>query len=79
MGPDLVVKAPPGFDGRSCVRDRREPVQVQAVVAEGSIEAFDEAVLHRLARLDELELHAGLDPSTIDTYDCCTIIRIGDP
>src|SRR5690606_4758038 len=38
-------------------------VEVQAVVAEGAVEALDEAVLHRLARLNEVDLDAtGIRP-----------------
>src|SRR5690606_36119384 len=43
--------------------ERGEPVEVQAVVAEGAVEALDEAVLHRFAGLHEVDLDAtGIRP-----------------
>jgi len=51
--PNLVVVLPPGGDGRSCLVQRLEPVVVQAFVAELAIEAFDVAVLHWPARLNQ--------------------------
>jgi len=67
----LVVVLPPLFD----LDDRvvREPVLVQALVAERAIEALTEAVLHRLPGIDEVELHAVIplsagNRSVIDTH-----------
>ncbi len=36
------------------------PVQIEAIVPEGAIEAFTESVLHRLAGLNETQFDAGL-------------------
>lgn len=58
---DLVVVAPPVRNGLPGLLKRLEPVFVQALVAELPVEAFDVAVLHRLARLDEQVPHAMLD------------------
>src|ERR1700677_5272273 len=40
---------------------RREPLDVEAFVAESAVEALDEPVLHRPSRTDEAELYTGLD------------------
>ena len=50
--PDLVVVLPPGSDGGPCLRQRLEPMLVQAFVPELAVEALDVAILHRPARLD---------------------------
>ena len=39
----------------TCMRQAREPVLVQALVAEPAIERFDVGVLRRLARLDQTQ------------------------
>ena len=36
-----------------------EPMLIEPVVAEGPIEALDEGVLHRFARLDMMQSYAG--------------------
>jgi len=54
----LVVIEPPGFDFSSCVRQTGKPVRIQAFIAQATVEALDISVLHRLARLDELQPHA---------------------
>jgi len=46
--------APPRGDVVAGVAERPEPVQVQALVTELPVEALDEGVLDRLARLDGL-------------------------
>ena len=61
MRPHFVVQGPPSFDGSPGIGKRPEPMHVQAVVSEGAVEALDEAVLHRLSGLDQVEL----DPSGI--------------
>ena len=48
----LVVFPPPGFDDRPGVRNAREPVFVQTLVAQAAIEALDVGVLVWLAGLD---------------------------
>ena len=57
--PHVIVILPPVLDRRARVFDACEPVQVQAVGSELAVEALDEGVLGRLARLDEVQLHAG--------------------
>src|SRR5690606_32582890 len=56
--------------------ERGEPAEVQAVVAEGAVEALDEAVLHRLARLNEVALDAtGIRPGVErPTRELCTVV-----
>src|SRR5262249_10904884 len=58
--PIVVVVAAPGFDLLPGVVEREELMHVQALVAQASVEGFDEGVLHGLARSDEVELHATL-------------------
>ena len=54
----IVVRAPV-FDEESGFGQGAKPMLVEAVVAEGAIEALDEGVLHRFARLDMMESNAG--------------------
>src|SRR5690606_10797597 len=51
--PDLVVVPSPLADHFASLRQRGEPVLVEALVAELAVEALDVAVLHRAARLDQ--------------------------
>ena len=53
MRPDLVVVLPPDGDSRSGPVQRLKPVVVQAFVPEVAVEAFDVAVLHESAGLDQ--------------------------
>ena len=57
--PDLVVVNPPALDDPPSIVQAGEPMQVQALVPELAVEAFDESVLSRLARLNEVQLYAG--------------------
>ena len=50
--PDVVVVVPPGIEHEAGVGQRREQRLVEAFVTQAAVEAFDEAVLHRLARCD---------------------------
>jgi len=56
-----VVVRPPCLDDPSCCCQRWKQVLVQALVAQATIKAFDEAVLLRLARRDVMPL----DPSIL--------------
>ena len=63
MRSHFVVIAAPGRDDRLGVLERREPVFVEAFVAELAVEALDVGVLGRLAGLDQQQLYAvGLRP-----------------
>ena len=53
VGSDLVVMPAPVGDYFPCLRQRCEPVFVEALVAELAVEAFDVSVLGRCARLDQ--------------------------
>src|SRR5512137_2990385 len=55
----IVFDSPP-FDFASRVVKRDEDMLVQALLAQPAVEALDEGVLDRLARLDELQLNAAL-------------------
>ena len=59
MRPLLVVIAPPGLQYGTGVRQRAEQRLVQQLVAQPAVEAFDEAVLLRLARRDVMPADAG--------------------
>lgn len=47
-----IVHLPPCFDLFSCVSKGSEPVKVQALISELSLEAFDKAILHRFPGID---------------------------
>ena len=51
----LVVVLTPVFDQGAGFRQHREPVLIEAFVANLAVEALDVGVLHRLAGLDELQ------------------------
>ena len=55
-----VVVRPPGLDDPSRRSQRGEQVLVQALVAQATIKALDEAVLLRLARSDVVPLDPGV-------------------
>jgi hypothetical protein len=53
----LVVAVTPFFDDRSCLTQAREPFQVQALVSQFAVEAFDMSILNWLTRFDEEQLY----------------------
>ncbi len=55
MRPRLVVVLSPCFDRGLCIDQARKVVLVQAFISKFTVEAFDESILHRLARLNERE------------------------
>ena len=57
MRTDLVEMPAPGFDHGLGLGAREEPLHAQAFVAELAVEALADAVLPRLARIDQ----GGLD------------------
>ncbi len=48
----VIVVVTPCLDRFARLGEREEDVLVEALVAKFAVEAFDEGVLHRLARLD---------------------------
>ncbi len=50
-----VVLLAPLFDHSAGLAEGREVMLVQALIAQLAVEAFDEAVLHRMARANEVE------------------------
>src|SRR4026209_2016003 len=58
MRADGIVVFAPRVQDELCFDDRPEDVAVQAFVAQLASEAFDERVLHGLARSNEVEAHA---------------------
>src|ERR1700691_603296 len=57
----VIVVMPPLRDLGLRRPHRREPLDVEAFVAESAVEALDEPVLHRPSRADEAELYTGLN------------------
>src|ERR671919_2010254 len=53
MRPHFVVVPPPCFDDHLRLGARTEPFEAQALVAELAVEAFRDAILPRLAGLDQ--------------------------
>ena len=58
MGSVVIVVAPPCVDDEAGMTEAFEEVFVQAFIPQPAVEAFDEAVLHRLAGGDEVPGHA---------------------
>ena len=58
MGPGVIVVAAPGFGDPVGIGEAMEQVLVEAFVPKPPVEALDEGVLHRLARLDVVPLDA---------------------
>ena len=56
----LIVIDPPRFDLGLRIFDRRELMDVQALVAQPPVKRLDERILHGFAGADEIELHAAL-------------------
>jgi len=56
MRPDVIVVVPPSVEHEADVGQRREQRFVEAFVPQAPVEAFDEAILHRLARRDVMPL-----------------------
>src|SRR4029077_15099779 len=54
----LVVVAPPSLDDHLRLGTRTKPFEVQALVAELAVEALRDAILPRLARLDQCRADA---------------------
>ena len=57
---ECVVVGPPCFDDPADLREAGEETPVETLVAQPAIEAFNEAVLGRLARHDVVPFHAPL-------------------
>ena len=55
----VVILGAPVLDEETGFGQRAEPVLVEAVIAKGAVEAFDEGVLHGFAGLDVMKGHAG--------------------
>ena len=66
MGPVVVVLGPPSLDSSPGVGQGIEPVGLEAVLADCPVEALDEAVLHRLSRLNESQLDPVLSRPAIE-------------
>ena len=60
VGSNGVVVDAPRLDDPPDLGDRGEDVLVEALVTEPAVEAFDEGILHRLARGDVVPLDAPL-------------------
>ena len=58
MRTHFVVVLPPRFDDHLCLGARTKPFEAQALVAKLAIEAFRDAILPRLAGLDQRRANA---------------------
>jgi len=58
--PDIIAIVPPSGEHEASARQRREQRLVEALVPQASVEALDEAVLHRLVRSDIVPLDFAL-------------------
>ena len=58
MRPDVVVVVSPGIDGLPGIGQILEPVFVQAIVSERTVETLDKRVLHGFAGLNEVQLRS---------------------
>ena len=65
----VIVVDAPRFDLRLRIRDRRELVDVEALVSEPAIERLDEGIFHGFPRPDEVELHAALNAQSSSARD----------
>jgi hypothetical protein len=57
-----IVIESPGFDDLPRFGQTVEQVFVKAFIAQAAVEAFDESVLDRLARLDVMPSHTARNP-----------------
>jgi hypothetical protein len=57
MGSEIVVILPPFFYNVPGMFHTEKPVDIQALVPESSVKAFDISILNRFARTDEIQLH----------------------
>ena len=73
FGRSSLGLAPPGFDEDLRMGQTREPVLIEALVAEPAVERFDIRVLVRLARLDQAQRDAArMRPCQHGARRCCT-------
>src|SRR5574343_1440464 len=56
----LVVVSAPSGDQDTSLGQTRKPMVVKTLIPEPAVEALDERILRRFARLDQLELHTVL-------------------
>ena len=68
MRPNGVVVESKCFNRTLGIREADEPTLVEAFVPQAAVEAFDEAVLYRLPRLDALQRHAVLVRPLIEGF-----------
>src|SRR5690554_4539244 len=59
MRTDFVVMNSPVIDSPAGLGEIPEPVEVQTLISEFPVEAFNEGILGRLARLDEMQMEPG--------------------
>src|SRR5262249_35302262 len=70
VGTILVVVESPGFDLLPSVGQRGELLDVQAFVAQTTVEAFDECVFHGLPGVNEIELYAAPISPILESSRC---------
>src|SRR5260370_29788200 len=65
-----VVGPPPTLELVTHVDERKEYLDVQALISQPTVERFDVAVFHRPTRPDEVELHAVLIRPRVHRFAC---------
>ena len=68
VGSTRIVVDPPGFDLGARTLDRREPRDIQTLIAQSPVERFYVAVVGRLSRVDEVELYAALTRPVLERF-----------
>lgn len=66
--PNGIVVESKCFNRALGIREADEPTLVEAFVPQAAVEAFDEVILCRLSRLDELQRHTALVRPLIDGF-----------
>jgi hypothetical protein len=60
----LVILPPPPFDLGLCIGQRQEPVCIEALVTQSTVEGFDKGIVGRFARPGEVQRYAiGVGPA----------------
>ena len=70
MRPRLIVVLPPGLDGVAGITETKEPMAIQTLITEPSLETLDEGVLDGFAWLDEAQPHSALIGPLIERLPC---------
>ena len=75
--PLLVIFNSPGCDLSSCFPEVKQPVRIQAFIAQSPIKTFGESILDRLAWLDVRELNPAVDSprKKVSGGELCAVVQ----